>query len=91
MFFKIAAIPTNVHHISAYSRHKVVILMAIPMFLRSRNRVEQSFTHTKCTKAHMPVMFLFKMAPPNLQILDYKPISVQHVQELSSRLLYPGF
>ena len=37
MFFKMAAIPTNFHHISAYSWHTVVILMAIPRFLGSMN------------------------------------------------------
>ena len=39
MFFKMTAIPTNFHHISAYRGHTVVILMAIPRFLESRNPV----------------------------------------------------
>ena len=48
--FKMAAIPTNFHHISAYSRHTVVVLMAIPRFLGSRNPMEQSFTHRNARK-----------------------------------------
>ena len=50
MFFKMAAIPTNFHHISAYSGHTVVILIAIPRVLRSKNPVEQSFTHKNALK-----------------------------------------
>ena len=37
MFFKMAAIPTNFHHISAYSGYTVEIFMAILRFWGSRN------------------------------------------------------
>ena len=90
MFFKMAAIPTNFHHISAYSGHTVVILIAIPRFFGSRNPVEQSFKHINALKrTRRPVCF--SNWPPIQPILDYKPISVHHVQELSSWWLYPGF
>ena len=81
MFFKMAAIPTNFHHISAYSGHKIVILIAIPRFWGSGNPVEQSFKHKNALKrTWWP--FSFSKWPPIQLILDYKPISVQHVQEL---------
>ena len=53
--FKMAAIPTNFHHISAYSGHTVVILMAIPRFLGSRNPVNN---HLRI----MAAILFFKMA-----------------------------
>ena len=55
MFFKMAAILTNFHHIPAYRGNTVVILIAIPRFWGSRNPVEQSFKHKnalKCTFKH---------------------------------------
>ena len=47
MFFKMVAIPTNFHHISAYSGHTFVILMAIPRFLGSRDPVEMWNNHLR--------------------------------------------
>ena len=60
---------TNFYHISAYSGHTVVILMAIPrffFFFFGGGGVEESsgaiiYTQ-KCTIAHMAVILLFKMA-----------------------------
>ena len=48
--FKMAAIPTKFHNISAYSGYTVRILMAISRFLGARNPVEQSFTHKNALK-----------------------------------------
>ena len=67
MFFKMAAIPTNFHHISAYSGHSftVVNLMDIQRFLGSRNPVEpwgveQSFKHLEMHKLAHGGHFAFK-------------------------------
>ena len=69
MFFKMAAIPTNFRHISAYSGHRVVILMAIPRFCGSGNQVEQSFTHKNAQKRTWRP-FCFSKWPLIQQILD---------------------
>ena len=72
MFFKMAAIPTNFHHISAYSGHTFVILMAIvsiPRFFGSRNPVEQSFTHKNALKRTWQP-FCFSKWPLIQPILD---------------------
>ena len=94
MFFKMAAIPTNFHHISAYSGHTVVILMAIPMFLGSRNPVEQSFTHKNALKRTWRPSwrpFCFSKWPLIQPILDNRPISTQNVRRTTCLGLYPGF
>ena len=84
--FKMAAIPTKFHNISAYSGYTVRILMAISRFFGARNPVEQSFTH----KTHMPAILLFKMAanPTNSW---YRPISIQNVRRITWLGLYQVF
>ena len=57
MFFKMAAIPTNFHHISAYSGHTVVILMAIPRFFGLEESICNNYLYVKYNRARVTAIF----------------------------------